>query len=93
VRRFTILHTIETGGPGGAETVLLNLASRLNNNRFRIVALLSLLRDGFRGTSLARARVAAVEKELTASRTAGRTCALYVDCRTHWHALSQSEHS
>ena len=39
MKQFTILHTIETGGPGGAETVLLNLASRLNNSRFRSIAL------------------------------------------------------
>lgn len=36
----TILHTIETGGPGGAETVLLHLASRLNRGRYRSLALL-----------------------------------------------------
>ena len=36
----TILHTIETAGPGGAETVLLHLASRLNRDRFRSLALL-----------------------------------------------------
>jgi glycosyltransferase involved in cell wall biosynthesis len=40
VKQFTILHTIETGGPGGAETVLLNLASQLNKSRFRSIALL-----------------------------------------------------
>ena len=39
-RRFTILHTIESSEPGGAETVLLDLASRLNSKRFRSVALL-----------------------------------------------------
>ncbi|MGH9508341.1 MAG: glycosyltransferase [Terriglobales bacterium] len=36
----TILHTIETGGPGGAETVLLHLVSRLDPARFRSVALI-----------------------------------------------------
>jgi glycosyltransferase involved in cell wall biosynthesis len=36
----TILHTIETSGPGGAETVLLHLASRLNRDHFRSLALL-----------------------------------------------------
>ncbi len=36
----TILHTIETGGPGGAETVLLHLVSRLDAARFRSVALI-----------------------------------------------------
>ena len=40
MRRFTILHTIETGGPGGAESVLLSLASRIAKNRFRSLALL-----------------------------------------------------
>lgn len=38
--RRTILHTIETAGPGGAETVLLRLASGLNEDRFRSLALL-----------------------------------------------------
>jgi len=36
----TILHTIETAGPGGAETVVLNLATRLDPRRFRSIALL-----------------------------------------------------
>src|SRR5579862_863428 len=40
MRKLTVLHTIETAGPGGAETVVLNLASRLDSNRFRSVALL-----------------------------------------------------
>lgn len=38
-KRYTIVHAIETGGPGGAETVLLNLASRLDGSRFRSIAL------------------------------------------------------
>ncbi|HVB34923.1 MAG TPA: glycosyltransferase [Patescibacteria group bacterium] len=38
--RRTILHTIETSGPGGAETVLLQVASRLDRDRFRSLALL-----------------------------------------------------
>ncbi len=45
MRRYTILHTIETGGPGGAETVLLNLASGLDTTRFRSLVLLP--RDGW----------------------------------------------
>ncbi len=40
MRRFTILHTIETAGPGGAETVVLDLASRLDSSRFRSLVLL-----------------------------------------------------
>lgn len=40
MKRYTILHTIETGGPGGAETVVLNLVKRLNQERFKSVALL-----------------------------------------------------
>ncbi len=40
MRKFTILHTIETAGPGGAETVVLNLASRLDSSRFRSIVLL-----------------------------------------------------
>lgn len=35
----TILHTIETAGPGGAETIVLELATRLDPARFRSVAL------------------------------------------------------
>lgn len=33
----TILHTIDTTGPGGAETVFVNLASKIDRNRFRSV--------------------------------------------------------
>ena len=40
LRQYTILHTIETGGPGGAETVFLELASNLDSSRFRSLALL-----------------------------------------------------
>lgn len=36
----TILHAIETGGPGGAETVCLNLASRVDPQRFRSLVML-----------------------------------------------------
>jgi glycosyltransferase involved in cell wall biosynthesis len=39
VRPYTILHTIQTGGPGGAETVVLRLATQLDPERFRSVAL------------------------------------------------------
>ncbi len=41
MKKFTVLHTIETGGPGGAETVLLNLASTLDGSRFRSLVLLT----------------------------------------------------
>jgi hypothetical protein len=41
MKKFTILHTIETGGPGGAETVLLNLARHLDSSRFRSLVLLT----------------------------------------------------
>jgi glycosyltransferase involved in cell wall biosynthesis len=40
MKQFTILHTIETAGPGGAETVVLDLASRLDSSRFRSIVLL-----------------------------------------------------
>jgi glycosyltransferase involved in cell wall biosynthesis len=40
MRRYTVLHTIESGGPGGAETVVLNLVRRLDPERFRSVVLL-----------------------------------------------------
>jgi glycosyltransferase involved in cell wall biosynthesis len=39
-QKITVLHTIETAGPGGAETVVLQLATMLDPDRFRsIVAL------------------------------------------------------
>jgi glycosyltransferase involved in cell wall biosynthesis len=38
--KYTVLHTIEWGGTGGAETILLDLASSLDKTRFRSVALL-----------------------------------------------------
>jgi len=40
MKRYTILHTIESGGPGGAETVVLNLVKGLDPGRFRSVVLL-----------------------------------------------------
>jgi glycosyltransferase involved in cell wall biosynthesis len=36
-RPATILHTIQTGGPGGAETLVVNLAAGLDSTRFRSV--------------------------------------------------------
>lgn len=40
LKKYTILHTIDSGGPGGAETVLLTLATRLDPARFRSLVLL-----------------------------------------------------
>jgi glycosyltransferase involved in cell wall biosynthesis len=40
VKKHTILHTIETSGPGGAESILLDLASHLDAQRFRSIVLL-----------------------------------------------------
>src|SRR5262249_39908525 len=40
IMKYTILHTIETGGPGGAESVLLALATRIDTSRFRSLVLL-----------------------------------------------------
>lgn len=40
MKTYTVLHTIESGGPGGAETVVLNLATRLDPKRFRSIVLL-----------------------------------------------------
>ena len=63
VKRYTILHTIETGGPGGAETVLLELATNLDSRRFRSLALLpggrwlpQQLRERNIPTTIARSR-------------------------------------
>ena len=39
MKKLTILHVLETPGPGGAETVVWNLATRLNGERFRSLAL------------------------------------------------------
>lgn len=39
MNKLTILHTIETGGPGGAESILLFLASGIDKSRFRSLAL------------------------------------------------------
>lgn len=55
MRPRTILHTIETSGPGGAETVLLQVASLLNRDRFRSLALLP--RSGWLSESLEAAGV------------------------------------
>ena len=55
MRQRTILHTIETSGPGGAETVLLQVASLLNRERFRSLALLP--RKGWLSESLEKAGV------------------------------------
>lgn len=38
---MTVLHVIDTGGPGGAETVFLQTATRLEPKRFRSVAVVS----------------------------------------------------
>jgi glycosyltransferase involved in cell wall biosynthesis len=38
--RYTILHTIETAGPGGAENVLLSLVSNLDATRFHSLVVL-----------------------------------------------------
>jgi len=40
MKQYNILHTIESGGPGGAETVVLNLVKKLNPERFKSVVLL-----------------------------------------------------
>ena len=44
-RRFNILQIIETGGPGGAETVLLNIVKNLDRKRFN--PLVILLKKGW----------------------------------------------
>lgn len=49
----TVLHVIDTGGPGGAETVYLQLATQLDSGRFRPVCVVS--RDDWL-TSRLRAR-------------------------------------
>lgn len=40
-----ILHVIETSGPGGAETVFLNISRHLDRDRFKVFAI--LLREGW----------------------------------------------
>lgn len=53
---ITVLHVIDTGGPGGAETVFLNTASRLDPARFRSIAVV-----GSDGWLAARLRERGVE--------------------------------
>lgn len=48
--RLTILHTIETGGPGGAETILVDLATGLDPARYRSLALVP--REGWLSAAL-----------------------------------------
>ena len=36
----TILHTIDTTGPGGAETIFIDLATRLSGNKYRSVVVI-----------------------------------------------------
>jgi glycosyltransferase involved in cell wall biosynthesis len=62
-RRFTILHTIQSGGPGGAETVILKLASGLDRQRFHSIVLCA---DG--SWLPARLREREIPCYLTASR-------------------------
>jgi glycosyltransferase involved in cell wall biosynthesis len=52
---YSILHTIETGGPGGAETILLKLASQLDPARFRSLVLLP--RKGWLSSQLEKANI------------------------------------
>jgi glycosyltransferase involved in cell wall biosynthesis len=42
---ITVMNVIDTGGPGGAETVFLHTATRLDPNRFRTIAVVS--REGW----------------------------------------------
>jgi glycosyltransferase involved in cell wall biosynthesis len=60
MKKLTILHTIETSGPGGAENVLLLLASRLDPERFRSVVVINepgWLEDRLRDLGLQTVRV------------------------------------
>jgi len=52
-RVITVLHVIDTGGPGGAETVFLNTVAGIDARRFRSIAVVS--RDGWLAEQL-RAR-------------------------------------
>jgi hypothetical protein len=50
---ITVLHMIDTGGPGGAETVFLNTATGLDKSKFTSVCMVS--REGWLADAL-RAR-------------------------------------
>lgn len=50
----TILHLIETSGPGGAENVLINLVDKLDKNKYK--SLICLLKDGWLNAQLAKRR-------------------------------------
>jgi glycosyltransferase involved in cell wall biosynthesis len=47
---ITVMHVIDTGGPGGAETVFLEVSTRLDPSRFRSVCVVS--REGWLTGSL-----------------------------------------
>lgn len=47
---ITVMHVIDTGGPGGAETVFLHLAAGLDRARYRSICVVS--RDGWLATAL-----------------------------------------
>ena len=40
MKQYTVLHTISSRGPGGAETLVFNLATRLDPSRFRSIVVL-----------------------------------------------------
>lgn len=46
----TILHLIETSGPGGAENMLINLVRNLDSNRYK--SIICLLKDGWLNSQL-----------------------------------------
>ena len=63
MKRLTVLHTIETSGPGGAENVLLALALGLDKSRFRSIVVINdpgWLEDRLNELGLAYYRVPSV---------------------------------
>ena len=56
-RRNSVLHLIDTGGPGGAETILLNVVSGLDRQRWRSITAVPV-RDWLAGALQSRTHLA-----------------------------------
>jgi len=57
-RKIRILHIIESGGPGGAETVLLNIVNNLDKNKYDSIVV--LLRTGWLYQELRKSAISTI---------------------------------
>jgi glycosyltransferase involved in cell wall biosynthesis len=79
--RRTIVHFIDTGGPGGAETIFLELVSRLDGERWRSVAVVPT-RHWLEG-ALRERGIEPIHVPTRRSFDAGYLAALYSVAREH----------